>query len=86
MGRQSRIEVQGREKYWEMRNDKIGDKISVLSLIVCSLVHSVESDSLSPHGLQPARLPIHHQLAELAQTHIHQVSNAIQPSHPLLSS
>ena len=29
--------------------------------------------------------PVHHQLPELAQTHVHQVSDAIQPSHPLLS-
>ena len=29
--------------------------------------------------------PVHHQLPELAQTHAHQVSDAIQPSHPLLS-
>ena len=29
--------------------------------------------------------PVHHQLRELAQTHVHQVSDAIQPSHPLLS-
>ena len=29
--------------------------------------------------------PVHHQLPELAQTHIHQISDAIQPSHPLLS-
>ena len=29
--------------------------------------------------------PVHHQLLELAQTHVHQVSDAIQPSHPLLS-
>ena len=30
-------------------------------------------------------LPVHHQLPELAQTHVHWVSDAIQPSHPLLS-
>ena len=30
-------------------------------------------------------IPIHHQLPELIQTHIHQVSDAIQPSHPLSS-
>jgi len=30
-------------------------------------------------------LPVHHQLPELAQTHIHRVSDAIQPSHPLSS-
>ena len=28
---------------------------------------------------------VHHQLLELAQTHVHQVGDAIQPSHPLLS-
>ena len=27
-------------------------------------------------------LPVHHQLPEFTQTHIHQVSDAIQPSHP----
>ena len=30
-------------------------------------------------------LPVHHQLPEFTQTHIHWVSDAIQPSHPLLS-
>ena len=29
--------------------------------------------------------PVHHQLPELAQTHVHQVSDAIQSSHPLSS-
>ena len=29
--------------------------------------------------------PVHHQLPELAQTHVHQVRDAIQPSHPLSS-
>ena len=30
-------------------------------------------------------LSVHHQLLEFTQTHVHQVSDAIQPSHPLLS-
>jgi len=30
-------------------------------------------------------IPVHHQLLELAQTQIHRVGNAIQPSHPLSS-
>ena len=30
-------------------------------------------------------LPVHHHLLELAQTHVHWVGDAIQPSHPLLS-
>ena len=29
--------------------------------------------------------PVHHQLPELAQTHVHQATDAIQPSHPLSS-
>ena len=28
-------------------------------------------------------LPVHHQLLEFPQTHVHRVSDAIQPSHPL---
>ena len=29
--------------------------------------------------------PVHHQLLEIAQTHVHWISDAIQPSHPLSS-
>ena len=46
---------------------------------------SVVSDSLRPHESQHARPPIHHQLPEITQTHVHRVSDAIQPFHPLLS-
>ena len=34
----------------------------------------------STHGF-----PVHHQLLEFTQTHVHQVSDVIQPSHPLSS-
>ena len=30
-------------------------------------------------------LPVHHQLLEFTQTHVHRVGDAIQPSHPLWS-
>ena len=30
-------------------------------------------------------LPVHHQLLEFTQTHVHRVGDVIQPSHPLLS-
>ena len=33
----------------------------------------------------PAGLPVHHHLPEFTQTHVHQVSDAIQPSDPLSS-
>ena len=36
------------------------------------------------HGSTPG-FPVHHQLPELIQAHVHRVSDAIQPSHPLLS-
>ena len=39
-----------------------------------------------PHGpCSMPGFPVHHQLPELAQTHFHRVSDAIQPSHPLSS-
>ena len=38
------------------------------------------SDSLWPHGPQYARLPYLHHLLELAQTHVHWVSDTIQPA------
>ena len=63
---------------------------------VCVLVHlaqfssvqfslSVMSNSLWPHGLQWAQLPVHYRLPELAQTHVLQVTDDVQPSHPLSS-
>ena len=47
--------------------------------MVCSVQssHSVVSDSLQQ--------PVHHRLLELAQTHVHHIGDAIQPSHPLSS-
>ena len=42
------------------------------------------SDCLRPHEPQPG-LPVHHQLPESTQTHVHWINDAIQPSHLLLS-
>ena len=47
--------------------------------------HSVMSDSLWSHGLQHARLPCPSPKLMSTQTHVHSVSHAIQPSHPLSS-
>ena len=38
-----------------------------------------------PMNCSAPGLPVHHQLLEFIQTHIHQVGDAIQPSHPLSS-
>ena len=39
----------------------------------------------NPMNCSTPGLPVHHQLPEFTQTHIHQVGDAIQPSQPLLS-
>ena len=38
-----------------------------------------------PMNRSTSGLPVHHQLPEFTQTHVHQASDAIQPSHPLSS-
>ena len=38
-----------------------------------------------PMNYSTPGLPVHHQLPECTQTHVHRVSDAIQPSHPLSS-
>ena len=55
-----------------------------------SLRDSVQSVQLYPILCNPMNcstpgFPVHHQLLECSQTHVHWVGNAIQPSHPLLS-
>ena len=39
----------------------------------------------NPMNRSTPGLPVHHQLSEFTQTHVHRVSDAIQPSHPLSS-
>ena len=55
--------------------------------------HSVELSSVTqscptlcdPMNYSTPGLPVHHQFLEFTETHVHRVSDAIQPSHPLLS-
>ena len=57
------------------------DKISVhFSSVTQSCLTLCDPMDCSTPGL-----PVHHQLPELAQTPVHQVGDAIQPSHPLSS-
>ena len=46
---------------------------------------SVMSDLWDPMNCSMLGLTVHHQLLEFTQTHVHQVGDAIQPSHPLSS-
>ena len=38
-----------------------------------------------PMDYNKSDIPVQHELLELAQTHVHRVGDATQPSHPLLS-
>ena len=57
-------------------------------------VHPVQFSSVAqscltlcdPMECSTLGLPVHHQLPELTQTHVHSVGDTMQPSHPLLSS
>ena len=64
-------------------------------LLCCSKAHilSVQFSSVAqscptlcnPMNCSMPGLPVHHQLLEFTQTHVHRVGDAIQPSHPLSS-
>ena len=52
-------------------------------LVVVVLQSLSHIHSLWPHGLQHARPPVLHYLLEFAEIHVHSISAAISPSHPL---
>ena len=54
-------------------------------MIIFSSVAQLCLTLCDPRGCSMSGFPVHHQLPELAQTHVHWVGNTIQPSHPLLS-
>ena len=80
---------------------KLLKKVSSLAFFFClkmetliiynhlfSLVSSVAQSCptlCDPMNCSMPGLPVHHQLPEFTQTHVHRVSDAIQPSYPLLS-
>ena len=49
----------------------------------CSVINSCP-DLCDPMNCSTSGSPVHHQRLELAQTHIHRVSDAIQPSHSVI--
>jgi len=62
------------------RISKENKSIIEFSSVAQSCLTLCDSMNLSTTGLL-----VHHQFPEFTQTHVHQVSDAIQPSHPLLS-
>ena len=60
------------------------DTAPVTSL--CVLVAQLCPTLCDPMDFRTPGLSVHHQLPELAQTHVHEAGDAIQPSHPLTST
>ena len=66
------------------------DYIPILQICLCPSVQFSSFAQSCPTLCDPMNrstpgLPVHHQLLEFIQTHVHRVSDAIQPSHPLSS-
>ena len=60
-----------------------------LKFFVGQSVSSVAQSCLTlgdPVDCSTPGIPVHHQVPEFTQTHVHRVGDAIQPSHPLSSS
>ena len=61
------------------------DVKNFLDLVQFSSVTQSCLTPCDPMNCSMPGLPVHQQLLEFTQTHVHRVSDAIQPSHPLLS-
>ena len=57
----------------------------ILSSVTFSSVAQLCPTLCDPMNHSTPGLPVHHQLPEFTQTHVHLVGDAIQPSHPLSS-
>ena len=64
----------------------VGLQIQTTSSVQFSLVTQLCPTLCDPMNRSTPDLPVHHQLPGFTQTHVHGVGDAIQPSHPLLSS
>ena len=73
------IPINGAE--YEYRNKKNSINLSVQFSSVAQSCPTL----CNPMNRSTPGLPVHHQLPEFTQIHVHQVSDAIQPSHPLSS-
>ena len=59
--------------------------LNSISSVQFSSVAQSRPTLCNPMNCSTPGLPVHHQLPEFTQTHVHRVGDAIQPSHPLLS-
>ena len=66
----------------ECHTDSVPEQSAALERSLLLFSHEVRSDSVWPHALQHAGLPVPHHLLVFAQVQVHWVGGAIQPSHP----
>ena len=70
-------------------SDKVALKLNIQKTNIMAFVPSAAKSLKScptpydPMTCSTPGFPVLHQFLELAQTHVHRVSDAIQPSHPL---
>ena len=78
--RKALLKKQIKDIYWN-------DPFLIPSLFSFSVISVAQScpTLCDPMNHSAPALPVHHQLPESTQTHVHWVGDAIQPSHPLLS-
>ena len=67
---------------WILQCYIISSKNCNTEVSVCSAAQSCLT-RCNPMDCSTPGFPVHHQLPELTQTHVHGVGDAIQPSHPL---
>ena len=67
------------------RNSSLWHRTSKVACVQFSSVAQSCPTICGPMDCSTPDFPVHHQLLELVQTHVHRVSDAIQPSHPLSS-
>ena len=80
-------------KYFCLELHKLSKKNFTFQREVLENLYSVQFSSVThlcpilcdPMNRSTPGLPVHHQLPEFTQTHVHQIGDAIQPSHPLSS-
>ena len=61
----------------------IEEIINQFSSVQVSSVAKLGLTLVDPMNRSTPGLPVHHQLSEFTQTHVHRVHDVIQPSHPL---
>ena len=69
----------------ETNNNLQKNSIRTIIILQFSSVAQLCLNLYDPMDCSVPGFPVHHQLPELAQTHVHRIGDAIQPSHPLLS-